>query len=182
MAQRWNVAALAVVAVLVSASAQAQNAWVHVRASQGSGENVAVNLPLSVVEAVLRAAPEQLVENGRVRIPENEAGLSIADLRTVWTELSAAGDAEFVTMRDGDQVVRVARRGDQIQVRVTGDDGEAVTVDVPMRMIDALLSGDGETLDVEAAIRELRTIRGDVVNVRGDDDENVRVWIDESAS
>lgn len=179
-----KVAAFAAAAVLLAGSVHAQNPWVHVRMTDNGDEQaVAVNLPLSVVEAVLKAAPEHLVQDGRLQIPDNDTGLSLVDLRTVWTELSAAGDADFVTMEHDNQTVRVSRRGDQIQVRVTGDDdGKAVTVDVPIRVVDALMSGSGEELNIEAAIEELRKIRGDVVNIRSDEDENVRVWIDEAAS
>jgi len=175
--------ALAVVAILTGAAVQAQSPWLHVRVNGGDNqESVALNLPLSVVQAVLRAAPEHLVEDGRIRIRGNDSGLRIADLRTIWVELSAAGDADFVTMQDDDKTIRVGRRGDQIQVRVADpDDGEELTIDVPARLVDALLSGDGDELNIEAAVDVLQGIRGDVVNIRGDDDR-VRVWVDDAAS
>ena len=55
---------------------------------------------------------------------------------------------------------------------------EPVRVEVPTSLVDALLSGEGDEANVEAAILELRKRRGDIVRVQ-DDDSHVRVWIDE---
>lgn len=180
---RW--VACAGAAIVMGVTIQAQSPWVHVRVNEAGTEgHVAVNMPLSAVEAVVRAAPERFVENGRLRLHDQETGLSISDLRTIWSELSAAGDTDLVTAEKDGHTVRVARRGDRIEVRVTGrddDDGAEVVVDVPTRVIDALLSGDEDELNIESALQELRAIRGDVVNIRREEDR-VRVWIDEAAS
>jgi hypothetical protein len=56
--------------------------------------------------------------------------------------------------------------------------GEEVRVEVPVSLVDAFLSGEGEEGNFEAAIVELQKRRGDIVRVK-DDDSNVRVWIDE---
>jgi len=45
-------------------------------------------------------------------------------------------------------------------------------------LVDALLSGEGDEANVQAAILELKKRRGDIVRVQ-DDDSHVRVWIDE---
>ena len=58
------------------------------------------------------------------------------------------------------------------------DIGE-VQVRVPVSVVDALLSGSGETLDVRAAIQELASLRGEMVQV-DHPDGRIRVWIDES--
>jgi hypothetical protein len=55
---------------------------------------------------------------------------------------------------------------------------EQVRVEVPVSLVDALLSGEEDEANIEAAILELRKRRGDVVRVQ-DDDSHVRVWIDE---
>ena len=54
-----------------------------------------------------------------------------------------------------------------------------VQIRVPVRVVDALLSGTGETLDVRAAIQELASLRGEMVQVI-QPDSRIRVWIDES--
>ena len=50
---------------------------------------------------------------------------------------------------------------------------------MPVSVVDALLSGSGETLDIRAAIQELASLRGEMVQV-DHPDGRIRVWIDES--
>ena len=71
------------------------------------------------------------------------------------------------------------RAGDQIVVRVEGDN-ENLRVDLPLALVDALLSGDGETLNVAAALDQLSTLRGDIVRVT-EDERQIRVWVDQQS-
>ena len=105
--------------------------------------------------------------------------------RLLWAELKNAGDAEFVTVESGDESVRVARVGDKIRVFVEelkedegAESAERVQVEIPVEVVDALLSGEGEDLNLEAAVARLADQRGDIVKVE-DGESRVRVWIDE---
>jgi hypothetical protein len=163
---------------------------------------VSVNLPMAVVEAVLKASPEFLEEHGKIKIGDHH-GMRLADMRRAWKELAAVGDAELVTVESEDENVRVARKGDLVLVYVDKKAGakpakaEAtpekaekpakaakldgpgeVRVEVPVSLVDALLSGEGETLNLQAAVNELTKRRGDIVRVH-DEDSRVRIWIDE---
>lgn len=164
--------------------------WLHVRVEEvRDASKVSVNLPLSVVEAVLKASPEMIEKHGRIHIGKHH-GIDMADLRRIWKELAAVGDAELVSVESDDENVKVQRKGDVVQVFVdkkpwtdkeTGKKrkgGEQVRVEIPVSLVDAFLSGDGEYGNIEAAIGELRKRRGDIVRVQ-DDDSHVRVWIDE---
>jgi hypothetical protein len=181
-------AALAVTAALGAGAAKAQTPtsgatpWLHVRVDEAArSSKVSVNLPMPVVEAVLAAAPETIASNGHIRIGCGHPGLSLADMRKIWLELRKAGDTEFVAAEEKDETVKVARKGDLVQIRVRkpGDAGE-VEVDVPVGLVDAALAGEGDTVDVKAVVRELQKRRGDIVRVR-DKASSVRVWIDEAA-
>jgi len=170
-------------------AAQTTTPWLHVRVEEArDATKVSVNLPLSVVEAVLKASPEMLERHGRIHLG-NHHGMKLEDLRRVWKELAAVGDAELVSVESEDENVKVQRKGDLVQVLVdqkprAGKDGkqdkraEQVQVEIPVSLVDALLSGDGDEANIEAAISELRKRRGDIVRVH-DDDSHVRVWIDE---
>ena len=60
------------------------------------------------------------------------------------------------------------------------DHGADVDVKVPLRVVDALLSGPEGSFDFAAAIEALAAYGpGELVTVR-DGDETVRVWIDNS--
>ena len=172
------------------AAAQTTTPWLHVRVEEArQASKVAVNLPLSVVEAVLKASPEMMAHHGRIRLGHDHHGMKLEDLRRAWKELAAVGDAELVSVESEDENVKVQRKGDLVQVFVdqkakAGKDGkqekgaEQVQVEIPVSLVDALLSGEGDEANIEAAINELRKRRGDIVRVR-DDDSHVRVWIDE---
>jgi hypothetical protein len=167
---------------LLAVDARAEGvAWLHVRVDEPSRESkVNVNLPLSVVEAALKAAPEKVASDGRIHVGRHGHDLSVSDLRRLWKELRATGDAELVSIEDDDETVHVARAGSLVQVRVEKPGrGEQVHVDLPVTLVDALLSGEGEELDLAAALVEVRKLRGDIVRVK-DDDSQIRVWIDEA--
>ncbi len=155
--------------------------WIHVRVEEGrKPSKVAVNIPLSVADAVLAAAPRDIVAKGKLHMGCHGRGVSIASLRKAWSELRKTGNTEFVSVEDDDQTVKIAREGDRVHVRVTstGGKGEKVNVEVPVAAVDALFAGEGDDLDLRGALEEIRKIKGDVVQV-DDGDSKVRIWIDE---
>jgi hypothetical protein len=172
-------------ALLVSAAAAwAQGeAWIHVRVTENDegGKKVSVNVPLSLAQVALEVAPRDVLEKGRLKL--NQKDISVADIRRLWTELKASGDAEFVTVEEKDKTVRIARAGDSITINVRdqSEKNETVQIRMPLTVVDALLSGEGETMDVSAAIAQLKGQRGEIVTVEGSDSQ-VRIWIDESRS
>ena len=80
---------------------------------------------------------------------------------------------------DEDETVRVARAGNVMLVHVDKPSGkESVRVEIPIEVVDALFSGQGEELNLRAGFAELQKRRGDIVRVK-DNDSTVRIWIDE---
>jgi len=179
-------AALVVALILLPTSqimADEGSPWIHIRVTEhdGSQAKVSVNLPLSVVQVALDVAPEKIINNGRIRIDHHgHHDLSVIDLRRMWKELRDSGDAEFVTVEEADERIMVTREGDYFKVDVTDndDDNETVHVKVPITVVDALLEGEGEELNLRDALEELKDQRGDIVTVEGGD-ADVRIWIDE---
>ena len=194
---------LAALLVPAVAGAQTSNAWLHIRVEEAQkASKVHVNLPMSVVEAALKATPELIEEHGKVNLGGHH-GMKLADFRRMWKQLAAVGDAEFVTVESEDENVRVQRKGDLVLVYVDHKPGarrrwppprsrrprprrpsarprgaEEVRVEVPVSLVDALLSGEGDEVNIQAAVAELQKRRGDIVRVH-DADSNVRIWIDE---
>ncbi len=166
--------------LLTGALAAEAPSWLHVQVTEtGKKESkVSVNLPLAMLDIAFDMAPDEQIKGGRVKLGTGE--VKLADLRRMWAELKKAGDTEFVTVEEKDETVRVERKGSRVLVRVSDKAAATpkVVVDVPMGVVDALLSGEGESLDLKAALGELkRTASGDVINVN-DGDSRVRVWID----
>jgi hypothetical protein len=154
--------------------------WVHVRVVEGGAEaaTVEVHLPLSAVRLGLDLAAKEAIVDGRLHLRNSD--VDVADLRRLWRELRAAGDAEFVKVEDADGTVHVRRAGDRVEVRVarTDEGGEEVLVDLPVPLVDALLAGEAGTLDLAGALAQLDGFRGDLVRVR-EGERQVRVWIAE---
>jgi hypothetical protein len=176
------VAGVSLLLLGASAPALAQSQpWIHVQVEEARGARVHVNVPLSLVEVALRAAPERILDEDRIRIGRHGRSLKVSDMRRLWGELKAAGETDFVRVddeRDGESIT-VSRKADLVQVRVDGARrGEKVMVDVPVALVDALLAGEGEEFDVKGAVSELSKMRGDIVRVQ-DEKDTVRVWIDE---
>ena len=173
---------LAALALLVAAPLFAQTPWIHVEVDE-TGEDdtrVRINLPLSVVQVALEAAPDKIISDGDLHLRHVDKDLDIESLRKMWAELREAGDAEFVTVEEENETIRVRREGDFIRIDIDdrGDgESEQVHVDIPVTVVDALFSGDGDTLNIEDALSELSNERGDIVRVE-DGDTKVRIWID----
>jgi hypothetical protein len=165
---------------LEAQTAAARTPWLHVRVEEpAKASKVHVNLPLTVVEAALALAPEKVVSNGQIHLHDAGHNLKIADMRKLWKELRAAGDAEIVSVQQKDETVSVRRQGDKVLVDVNKLEGkETVKVEVPVAVVDALFAGEGNDLNVKGALAELQKLRGDIVRVN-DKSTTVRIWIDE---
>ena len=148
--------------------------------SSESGANVNINLPLAAVTAMIALAPDTIVQDGQLQLGDTHE-VPVAAIRGLWQELRDVGDVEFVTIQHEGQDVRIAREGDTILVTVSdgGDAAEEVRVEIPVPVVDALLSGEGDTLNIRAALEELSMLRGELVRVI-ESDNNIRIWIDES--
>ncbi len=61
---------------------------------------------------------------------------------------------------------------------VDGKRNEKVRVEVPVVLVDALLRGEGDSLDVDAAVAQLQKMSpGEIIRVE-DGEDLVRVWIE----
>ena len=152
--------------------------WIHVKAS-GARARMDLNMPLVLVETALAMASDAVVDQGQLQLGDRY-GLPVSTIRDLWLKLRGAADAEFVTVPHGSRQVRISRSDDTILVSVLNERAsEAVRAEAPASVVDALLSGDGDLLDIRAALEELSTLDGEVVRVV-EPDSNIRIWIDDS--
>jgi hypothetical protein len=171
-------------AVIVGSGAAVADSdlWLHVRVDEAGGAKVMVNLPINLVEKAVAMIPADEWNHGKVMF-DGHRQWTIADLRDLWNEVSAARDMTFVTVEDGDESVRVWKEAGYLKVHVTehdGQDGE-VNVQIPARVVDALLSGGDDAFDFTAAIEALVAEgEGELVTVN-DSNDRVRVWVDRIA-
>lgn len=160
--------------------AQTRTPWIHVRVEEPKKDSkVSVNVPLAVAEAALALAPRNVVADGQIHLGGKGRHLSVADLRRMWKELRTTGDAELVSIEDKTETVKITRLGEHVRVRVDNpSETETVDIEVPVTAVDALFSGEGESLDLRAALAVMQKHRGEVIKVE-DGDSKVRIWIDE---
>ena len=172
-------AALFFVLLCQSVAVAATNRWLHVRVDEGlKGEQVKINLPLALVESMLPLVKEEHLAMGRVHLEQR--GVSVSDLRPMWDILKAQGDVMLAEVQSSSSDVRVFIEGDYFHVESTEASENTVNVNVPVPVVDALLSGEGDEINLAAAIRVLGQMGAqEIVSVQ-DEDTTVRVWIDES--
>lgn len=160
-------------------SAAETDLWLHVKVEEDNDTKVTVNLPMSVVSKALPMLPQEHFDAHHMHL--DDVDISVSEMRELWQEVQATPDATFVTVEEDDEKVRVWKEGGYLMVSVIEDGGENVEVRVPGRVVDALLSGEGDELDLLAALEALVDEgEGQLVQVTGDD-ENVRVWVDRIA-
>ncbi len=179
------IASLAVVVLFGAGAALAADPdrWLHVRVEEKckGGETVRVNVPLALAAALIPMIDDEDLAGGKLRL--NGRDITVAQLRALRDAVQKAPDGEYVTVDSPDEHVRVAKSGSLLTIDVTEEkeSGETVHIKIPMRVVDALLAGDGEELDLVAALHALgRQGDGEIVNVV-DASSTVRVWIDGGA-
>lgn len=168
--------------LLTGVAAGGEQRWLHVRVVEDGrdGETVSVNIPLTLVEAILPTIHTDELQHGKVRL--DDAELEGIDLREVLRALRDAPDADFITVKSEDETVRVAKEDGFLVVRADERRGDRVRVTVPLEVVDAMLGADADEIDLLAGLRALADYDGgDLVTVESDD-THVRVWIDSSDS
>ena len=133
-------------------------------------------------------------------------GLDATQLRAMWNAVKETEDSEFVTVESEEETVRVAKAGKYFLIHATGsaghaddsskvDDGESaagseprgrsrlvhhesVEVKIPLDVVDALLSGGEDELNLTAAIEALSKHDDSDLVLVNDENQTVRIWID----
>lgn len=154
--------------------------YLHVKVDDAkNGESVNVNVPLSMAEKILPSVNKGNLHQGKVTI--GDADMEGVDLRAILDAIRTAPDNEFVTVKETDQEVRVAKSNGNLIVHVKDNkkEGEKVDVTVPMKVVDALFSTTKkDELDIAAAIRALSDA-GDILIVTVQNaSQHIRVWVD----
>lgn len=174
--------ALLAAGLLVAGVAQAQEdaPWLHIRVNESGehGSKVSVNVPLSLVQVALDIAEAEILKESHFDIDHSD--ITVADMRRMWNELRDAGDAEFVTVEEDDELIKISRQGSKVLIEMQDleNDTEKGRIEVPVAVVDALFSGEGDDLNIRAALDELiRTQEGEIVMIE-DGDTSVRIWIE----
>ncbi len=178
MQLKRNISILLLVLFLGSSLAWTQSSTLHIRVQEGELEKVSVNLPVSVISAFLPLLEDKV---GHLRGDHIQMGgqeLGIEQLREIWNALKSDGTYELANVQTEEENIRVTL--DENNLLVDTDEGskEQIHVRIPVPVVDALLSGTGDELNLTGAVETLASLGGaDLVEVQSND-EHVRVWID----
>jgi hypothetical protein len=175
-------------------------AWLHIKVveTDPDAETVRVNVPLSLVEALVPLmdhaqdgdddADDDAADNTDHPSRRHHHGMSInnhditpAEMRALLEAFRQAEDGEYVTVDGVDEKVRVTKSGGLFLVDVEdrGEEREQVKVKIRMEVLEALLSGGKDEFNFQAAAKSLRNHAGEDLVTVVSKDETVRIWIDE---
>ncbi len=164
----------------VLAPAQEPERWLHVsvKSTAPKAEYVRVNVPLTLAEKVLPAIKADKLNGGKLKLGHTK--LDRVDLQALLEAVRTTPDNEFVTVEGDRENVRVAKKGGYLLVNVRDGRGKDQTVDVkiPFPIVEALLSGGKDELDLVAGVRALRNYAGLELVAVGEKSQTVRVWVD----
>jgi hypothetical protein len=141
-------------------------------------------VPLELAEKILPTINKDRMHNGKVKVDQIDC--HGVDMRALLDAVRTSKDGEFVTVQDHNSDVRVAKQNNYLLVHVLDKNHSSkrshVEVKIPMKVVDALLSGGTDELDLVAGLRAL-SAQGDTELVSVNDEENkVRVWLDSKNS
>lgn len=169
----------------LAAQAQPAQRWLHVRVEDTGNDTqtVRISVPLTLAEKILPAIHKDKLQGGKIKM--GHIRIEGVDVRAILEAVRDLDDAVFVTVESDRENVRVAKEGGYliVKVREQRDDRESrVEVRVPFSVVEALLSGEDDELDLLAAIRVLKEMGDGVLVTVNDDHSRVRVWIDDQST
>lgn len=158
-------------------AADGDERWIHIHVDDTDGDSgrVDIQMPVGLVATLLPTLNAKH-RNGTLHIQGDT--VKLGEIRGYWNAVRSAKDGEYVTVRDGDSAVRVAKRDGFLRVNVDDHgDSSRVRIVLPLRLIDAVLA-DGDSVNFETLAKALaKAPHGDLVTV-DDADSHVRIWID----
>lgn len=164
-----------VTSVLLAANLQAADRWLHMRVDDADGTRVSINLPFSIVEKAAPLIPVDAMRHPHMRC--NGESIDSAAFRNAVRQTATTGTASYD--EDGHHVV-ITRANGSISILANDiDGGDTVRVRLPASIVDPLVSGRGEEIDLRAAVIALVQQGAGDLMVADTDDTTVHVWIDE---
>lgn len=162
----------------------ADDLWFHVKVREKGGDNsnVTLNIPVSFLQSLMPMVTKQAkLHDGKVAF--NDKDVSTDDLRRVLRALKDSPDATFAEVESDEAKVIFYKQGNYLRAETKEGtrEGAEVNARFPIAVLDALLSGNGDELNLEAALNALvEHGTGELVTIR-DGETSVRVWIDQNA-
>lgn len=168
-------AVLTVGLALLAGSAWAGDRWFNLQVTDPTEPvEVSMRVPLPLVTSVLDSVHCSRVRSHHVQL---DWSLDAADTRALLARVRAVPDGGEVRFgQDGADVI-ARRQGTTMWLEVTERHGEAVKVELPMALLDALDIRD-DRLELKPLVHHLEGVVGEVLRVK-DGETRVRMWVEE---
>lgn len=164
--------------VLMLSMAISENGWFHLQVHEGGQEQLALNVPVSVVSTVVPVLESHMGDFPRKKVRMGRSEWSVAEMRELWNALKSQGSGELANLQTPEQNLRIMLDEDHLMIDSQDASKEKVHVRVPVPVVDALLSGTGDELNLTAGLEALSALgSSDLLEVQTADAE-IRVWID----
>ena len=154
--------------------------WLHLRVQEENGRQtrVEVNLPYSVFAVVVPLLPD--LEPDECDIWIHGDRLTAAELRELVRAVEKSPDLKPSSIEHEDGALTAFRRGETLVIQTTERyfSDERSEVQLPLRVVQALVQRGGDLFDLRAAALELVRIGEGELLFAADDDSIVRVWVD----
>lgn len=164
------------------ALAAAGVSWLHIHVNDNGPdpENVRVNVPVSVLDAVLPEVEKHTKHESKFDVGNCE--MTVAEYRSAIRTLSSSPRHE-VTLEKPDGTIVMRRSGPDMHLVQSPKKANRsrTNVRLPWHVATALAKGTGESLDVAGAMRALAQAGEGEITVDDEDGARVRIWIDEVA-
>ena len=178
MKNRVSLLIFALVALFAFSAQAASKEWLHIHVDElNKDEKVRINIPLSLMEVMLPMIEEEAIKDGQISIDDRD--ISTAELKKLWSALKEEGDVEFLTVEKRGENVRIFTQGKFLMVQSTKESEGKVNIRIPLAIMDAMLSGPSDRLNLAAAVKALKEsgVR-ELISIESDDSK-VLVWIDD---
>lgn len=146
-------------------------AWVDVREGGRDGHHIVVPVPLLLAEVAASFVPER-----ELNLHLGEAAEHLRTAGQVLKALEESPDGEYVRVEEVNEQVLIEKVGDTLRVRVHGQNGEDVKVNVPLKAVAAIIDERGR-LSPSAAVRLLRHARFSTLVEVTDGDDYVKITV-----
>ena len=180
MRNRVTLLVFALIALFTFSAQAASKEWLHIHVDETKNgtEKVRINIPISLIEVMVPLIEEEAIKDGKINI--NDRDINTAELKKLWAAVKEEGDAEYVTVEKKGENVRIFTQGKFLLVQSTKDSEGKVNIRIPLAIVDAMLSGPENQLNLSAAVKALKDsgVR-ELISVDSDDTK-LLVWIDDS--
>ncbi|MFH1964023.1 MAG: hypothetical protein ABIJ42_00625 [Acidobacteriota bacterium] len=161
----------------------ADSAWLHINVDNDE-DQININLPIALAETVV-----WIVDFGDkptvIKVDDHE--ITVPEMRKIWEVLKSEGSFTLASIKSGKKGegdnIDIAFENNRLLITGTTDDSE-IDINISGNLIDALFSGEVDKLNLEACLAELKLkgVAAGYVNIRGDEGEKVRLWVDNNKS